>query len=56
MAVLEPKEIFKIETIKEESEFKNYIDSSPKGFKIISTDYPYCDGKVLYSDAGDFSK
>ena len=56
MSVLEPKEICEIKTVKEDSEFKNYIDSNPNGFKIISSEYPDCEGKVLYSDTGDFSK
>jgi hypothetical protein len=56
MSVVEQKEICEVKTIKDDPDFKAYIDSKPSGFKIISREYPDCEGKVLYSDTGDFSK
>lgn len=56
MTVLEPKEIRKISSISEDTDFKTFIDSNPSGFKIVPCEYPDCQGKILYSDTGDFAK
>lgn len=56
MSAIEPKEICEITSVDEHSDFKNYLGSSPLGFKIIPMEYFNCDGRVLCSETGDFAK
>ncbi len=52
-AVIEPKEVCEINAIENNSDFKDYLNSNPSGFRIVSSEYPDCEGTVLYSDTGN---
>ncbi|MFH1117070.1 MAG: hypothetical protein V1792_24395 [Pseudomonadota bacterium] len=56
MFSIEPKDLFEIHSISEDSDFRDYVDTDPTGLKIISLEYPGCNERVLYSEAGDFEK
>ena len=56
MSVMERKDIFEIHPVNEDSDFRRYLDSSPSGFKIVSSEYLGCGERILYSATGDFEK
>ena len=56
MEFFDDKESCEIVIVDNDEEFRDFLDSNPRGLALLPEKHPRCDDLVMRDDVGDFSK